>query len=51
MLPLHYRDFAFQVIHNDAGHQGRNKTLWLAKQRFFLKWNGERNQGKSRNLW
>lgn len=36
MLPLHYRDFAFQVIHNDAGHQRRNKTLWLAKQRFFF---------------
>lgn len=36
VLPLQYRDFAFQGIHNDAGHQGRDKTLWLAKQRFFL---------------
>lgn len=35
VLPLQYRDFAFQGIHNDAGHQGRDKTLWLAKQRFF----------------
>lgn len=31
---LHNRDFAFQGIHNDAGHQGRDKTLWYAKQRF-----------------
>lgn len=37
VLPLHYRNFAFQGIHNDAGHQGRDKELWLAKQRFV--WN------------
>lgn len=42
---------AFQGIHDDACHQGRDKTLWLAKQRLLLGWNGERNQGKSRNLW
>ncbi len=26
---------AFKGLHDDIGHQGRDKTLWLAKQRFF----------------
>lgn len=43
---LHNRDFAFQGIHNDAGHQGRDKTLWLAKQRFFR--NGMEREIKDR---
>ena len=39
-LPSHYRDVASKGVHNDVGHQGRDKTLLLAKQRFFLEWDG-----------
>ena len=34
--PLHV---AFKAVHNDVGHQGRDKTLWSAKHHsviFFL---------------
>ena len=46
VLPSHYRDVAFKGVHNDVGHQGRDITLWLAKQRFF--WNGMDSDIKSR---
>ena len=45
-LPSNYRDVASKGVHNDVGHQGRDKTLWLAKQRFF--WNGMDSDIKSR---
>ena len=28
VLPSHYRDVAFKGVHNNVGHQGRDKTLW-----------------------
>ena len=45
-LPSHYREVASKGVHNDVGHQGRDKTLLLAKQRFF--WNGMDSDFKSR---
>ena len=35
VLPEVYREVAFQGIHRDTGHPGKEKTLWLARQRFF----------------
>ena len=29
VLPLRHRDLAFKGLHDDIGHQGRDKTLWL----------------------
>ena len=39
VLQSYYRDVAFKGLYNDVGHQGRDKTLWLAKQ-IFLDWDG-----------
>lgn len=30
-----YRVTALQGVHNDVGHPGKEKTLWLARQRFY----------------
>ncbi|XP_052218349.1 uncharacterized protein LOC127835972 [Dreissena polymorpha] len=30
-----YRDWAMKGLHDDVGHQGRDRTFWLVKQRFF----------------
>ncbi len=35
VLPTAYRDTALRGLHDDVGHQGRDKTTWLVKQRFF----------------
>lgn len=35
VLPDCYRKIAIRGIHNDAGHQGKEKSLWLARQRFY----------------
>lgn len=35
VIPEVYREVAFQGIHRDTGHPGKDKTLWLARQRFF----------------
>lgn len=35
VIPEVYRELAFQEIHRDTGHPGKDKTLWLARQRFF----------------
>lgn len=35
VLPKHYHSLALKGVHDDVGHQGREKTLWLARQRFY----------------
>ena len=35
VVPSSFRARAMRGIHDDAGHQGKEKTLWLAKQRFY----------------
>lgn len=35
ILPVDYRDIAFKGIHSDIGHPGKDKSLWLAKRRFY----------------
>ena len=35
VVPQSYRVTALQGIHNDVGHPGKDKTLWLARQRFY----------------
>lgn len=35
VLPVHYRELALSGMHDDVGHQGRDRTLWLIKQRFY----------------
>ena len=35
VLPLGYQDIVFQALHDDLGHQGRDRTPMLIKQRFF----------------
>ena len=35
VLPPGYQDIVFQALHDDLGHQGRDRTTALIKQRFF----------------
>ena len=35
ILPEKYREWALKALHDNVGHQGRDRTLWLVKQRFF----------------
>ena len=35
VLPLAYRDIALTGYHDDAGHQGRDRTAYLIKSRFY----------------
>lgn len=35
VVPESFRVTALQGIHNDVGHPGKDKTLWLARQRFY----------------
>lgn len=41
VLPESYHQLALKLVHDDTGHQGKEKTLWLAKQRFY--WPGLEN--------
>ena len=34
VLPEKYRDVALKGVHDDIGHHGRDRTLWLARRRF-----------------
>ena len=34
-MPITYRDDIFKALHYDLGHQGRDRTTSLIKQRFF----------------
>ena len=35
VLPSHYRDKVLEHLHDDMGHQGRDRTLSLVRQRFY----------------
>lgn len=35
LLPVHFRELILKELHDNIGHQGRDRTLWLVKQRFF----------------
>ncbi|PJE78238.1 hypothetical protein CI610_02831 [invertebrate metagenome] len=35
VLPKKYHTMALKGVHDDVGHQGKEKTLWLARQRFY----------------
>ena len=35
VIPGSFRSVALRGVHDEAGHQGKEKTLWLAKQRFY----------------
>ena len=35
VLPVHFREKAMEYIHDEVGHQGRDRTLWLARHRFY----------------
>ena len=35
VIPASHRSFAFRGVHDDVGHPGREKSLWLARQRFY----------------
>ena len=48
VLPGSMRDVALQGIHDDVGHPGKDKTLWLAKQRYY--WPGMEQDQKGGNL-
>ena len=35
MLPEIYWDIALAGLHDEGGHQGRDRTMWLVKSRFY----------------
>ncbi len=35
VLPLSHREYALQGLHDDVGHPGKEKSLWLARNRFY----------------
>ena len=35
VLPEVYRDIALRGLHDEAGHQGRDRTMSLVKSRFY----------------
>ena len=35
VIPLSYRELVFKALHDSLGHQGRDRTTSLVKQRFF----------------
>lgn len=35
VLPKHYWSRAYEGIHTEIGHPGQDKSIWLAKQRFY----------------
>ena len=41
VLPLHFRSIILKQLHNDLGHQGRDRTLSLVRSRFY--WPGLEN--------
>ena len=40
VIPPAFREDVFEVLHDDLGHQGRDRTMPLIKQRVFLAWHG-----------
>jgi hypothetical protein len=47
VLPVDYREVVLKGLHDDAGHQGRDRTLYLVTSRFY--WPG--HQGRDRTLY
>ena len=35
VLPVDYSDVVLKGLHDDAGHQGKDRTLYLVKSRFY----------------
>lgn len=35
VVPVALRGLVLKGVHDDAGHQGQHRTLWLARQRFY----------------
>lgn len=35
VLPVHYRDIVFKLLHTNLGHFGRDRTLHLIRERFY----------------
>ena len=35
VIPIDFRDVVFRALHDDLGHQGKDRTISLIKQRFF----------------
>ncbi|MCG8044919.1 MAG: RNase H-like domain-containing protein [Candidatus Thiodiazotropha endolucinida] len=35
VLPMHYRSTVLKLLHDDSGHQGRDRTMSLVRSRFF----------------
>lgn len=35
VLPTVFKDVVLRGLHDDVGHQGRDRTLWLVRQRFY----------------
>ena len=46
VIPSAHRTFAFHGVHDDVGHPGHDKSLWLARQRFH--WPGMEADFRSR---
>ena len=46
VLPPAFREDVFEVLHDDLGHQGRDRTMLLIKQRFF--WSGMETYNRTR---
>ncbi|KAL1277366.1 hypothetical protein QQF64_024039 [Cirrhinus molitorella] len=44
IVPAALRGLVLYGVHDDAGHQGQHRTLWLARQRFY--WNTMDNDTK-----
>ena len=35
VLPIHFRSIVLKLLHDDSGHQGRDRTISLVRSRFF----------------
>ena len=49
ILPAAYRDIALRGLHDDAGHQGRDRTLYLVNSRFYWPGMNKDVEGKVAN--
>ena len=50
VLPLELRDSMFEALHDDLGHQGRDRTTSLLKQRLYWPGIDAYVKGKSSEL-
>jgi transposase InsO family protein len=48
IVPSSFRTRALRGVHDEVGHQGKEKTLWLARQRFY--WPGMENDVNNKIL-